>query len=260
MGVAASRAPMPGPRSWSDRAWQYVQVPGDVTEVDYAIPWSGSLAPSGEGRLHTVGELLPKGFARYLRIFHPFVPWDAEPSAQSSVKKRMSWEGLAVEAGVPFGPTLTWRQLKVVLPISADESQRPWAVWVGDLEKGTADALFESLDVGGGEGFFFAFGLAAILGTHEHGPMMFRADSLDSRAEVIERVREAGAAAVTTPQYVWPKDQAWIVCSDYDLDSTYVAAGHEAALRVLHHPVLEAVEVQLETRIDGRADEQGSIE
>jgi len=93
---------------------------GDVIELEYAIPWSGTLAPSGEGQVHTVGELLPPGYDCYLRVFHPFVPWDAEPSTQSSVKQRMSWEALAVEAGVPFGPTLTWRQLEIVLPLSAD--------------------------------------------------------------------------------------------------------------------------------------------
>lgn len=234
-----------------------MHVPGDVTEVDYAIPWSGSLAPSGKGWSHTVGELLPPGYDRYVRVFHPFVPWDAESITQSPVDQRMSWEELATKAGVPFGPTLTWRQLEIVLPLSEDGQRRPWAVWNGDLEKVTADALFESLDDGGGEGFYFAFWMAAILGTHEHRPLMYRTSSLEDRGEVIARVREAGAAFVTTSEYVWPEDQAWIVCSDYDLVSTYIASAHEVASRVLHHPAIEAVEVHQQTRVDGGADEQG---
>lgn len=243
--------------SCRDVRWHYGRVPGAVTEVEYEIPWSKHLALSRPDAGHVVGELLPPGFDRYLRIFHPFVSWDAEPNSPSEIGRRTSWEDLATQAGVPFGPTLTWRQLEAVLPLSPDGQSRPWAVWAGYLDRTTSDALFESLDDGANGSYYIAFGLAAINATDEHRPIMFQADSLEARREVVDRVREMGAASVEGPEHVWPGDQSWIVCSDYDLSSTYVAAPHHSAIRIMHNPVIEALEVDLETRVDDRADEQG---
>ena len=128
-----------------DARWHYGRVPGHVNELEYEVPWGELLAPRPSAG-HIVGELLPPGFDRYLRVFHPFVPWDAEPDSSSPISHRASREDLANEAGVPFGPTLTWRQLEVMLPVSPVGQRRRWAVWDGYLEEATADALFDSLN------------------------------------------------------------------------------------------------------------------
>jgi len=227
-----------------------------VTEVEYELPWSELLAAPRPDEGHTVGGLLPPGLDCYLRVFHPFVSWDAKPNSPSPISQRASWKDLATEAGVTFNPTLTWRQLEDVLSLSSDGKRRRWAVWEGDLEEATADALFECLDDHRNGSYYFAFGLVAIISTDKHRPMMYQADSLNARGEVVNQVRQWGAPSVTTPEYVWPEDQSWIVCTDYDLTSTYVAAASDSASRVLQNPAIEALEVHLETRVDDRADEQ----
>ena len=201
-------------------------MPGHVNELEYEVPWGELLAPRPSAG-HIVGELLPPGFDRYLRVFHPFVPWDAEPDSSSPISHRASREDLANEAGVPFGPTLTWRQLEVMLPVSPVGQRRRWAVWDGYLEEAAADALFDSLNDNPNGSYFLAFGLVAIITTDEHRPVMYRADSLNARGEVLDRARRSGARPVTTPEYVWPENQSWIVCTDYDLTSTYIATAHD---------------------------------
>ena len=72
-----------------------------VTKVEFAAPWKDQLALA-PAIGHTVAELLPPGFARYVRVFHPFVPWTADPEEAVSNGR---WADIARDAGVTFGPT-----------------------------------------------------------------------------------------------------------------------------------------------------------
>ena len=226
-----------------------------VARIELTIPWKDQLArPAARG--HTVAELLPPGFDCYVRVFHPFVPWTAEPPVPVSRSRCARWADIARSAGVTFGPNLTWRQLEKALPVGAD-GQRPYAVWEGDLEINTADALFAALPSPRADGYFLSFGLVAIIRTDAHAPATYFVPTLDNRSAVIEAVNDGPATGITTAEYVWPTNRSWIVCSDYDLTSTYVALSSEAAYRLLTHPEIEAVEVDLNTRIDDGADEHG---
>ena len=53
-----------------------------------------------------------------------------------------------------------------------------------------------------------------------------------------------------TPEYWWPSDRSWCVCSDYDLTFTVVAGSKELVSYVLKAGTLEALQVSSETRID----------
>ena len=58
--------------------------------------------------IHTVAELLPDGFARYLRVFHPFLladPLDPDRTLPGPVR---TWHSLADEVGAVFHPEITW--------------------------------------------------------------------------------------------------------------------------------------------------------
>lgn len=226
----------------------------DLVEVEYGIPWSSQLSPASDVWVHTVAEILPPGFARYVRVFHPFVPWGAE-SGETRIDVRMRWAVLAANAGVEFRPTLTYRQLSPVLPLDPDGGGRPWAVWDGALDDATARALLAGLDDGRSEHYYFSYALGAYVSGLE--PMMFRVDSLAVMLDAVGELRRGRGLPNQTPEYVWPADQRWIVCSDFDLTSTYVAADDDAAVRVLEDPGLEALEVDLDTRVDNCADEQG---
>lgn len=56
-----------------------------------------------------------------------------------------------------------------------------------------------------------------------------------------------------TPEYWWPADHSWCVCSDYDLTFTIVAGSQELVSRVLNDITLEALQVTPQTRIDAYA-------
>lgn len=52
-----------------------------------------------------------------------------------------------------------------------------------------------------------------------------------------------------TPQLIWPEDQAWVVASEIDWDSTIVAGSRELVDAVLKDPTFEAFEVQETDRL-----------
>lgn len=131
-------------------------------------------------------------------------------------------------------------------------------MWEGHLEAQTAHDLFNALDDGESGPYFFEFGLAAVVGTADHRPRLYRSPSLDGRHQAVSRIRQLGAAGITTPSLAWTQVQRWITCSDYDLTSTYIATDAAMASRLLAQPDLEILEVRRTTRIDNWADEQSS--
>jgi hypothetical protein len=232
----------------------------EISELPYAIPWQESLDTAWtEGEPAVVASLLPPGYERYVRLFHPHVAWGSSPCSREPLQVEATWRELADRAGVAFGPTRTVRQL----PPQPDDAQDRLALFEGRLEEGVASRLFGVLDDGGDGPWFFAFGLAASI--YAGRPLLYRAPSLAGRRAVVDAAqqaaREEGAANVerlTTPEYVWPADRRWIVCTDYDLTSTYLALTDRTAHCLHDAPDLESCEVQLSTRVDSRADEVGS--
>jgi hypothetical protein len=55
------------------------------------------------------------------------------------------------------------------------------------------------------------------------------------------------------PEYWWAPNHEWCVCSDYDLAFTIVGGSSAAIRRILGDPVLEAIEVQPDLRVDSYA-------
>lgn len=56
-----------------------------------------------------------------------------------------------------------------------------------------------------------------------------------------------------TPEYWWPADRAWCLCSEYDLKFTLLAGSRDLISTVLNSTALEALEVTPQTRIDDSA-------
>jgi hypothetical protein len=224
-------------------------VEADVVEIEHSIPWV--VDPPHNGRVHTVAELLPDGHERYLRLFHPFAPWSAEPHL-GPVEARVRWRDVAARAGIDLMATTTLGTLGPGLP---DDERERLAVWEGALDERTAEDLYAALDEGESGPIYFEFGLAAIIATDDHRERLFRASSHEGLQQAVSRIRALGAAFITTPSLSWNHDQRWITCSDYDLTSTYIATGGPTADRLLAHPDLEILEVQRTTRVDDFADE-----
>jgi hypothetical protein len=232
-------------------AWE--QLPEmQIRQIEHSIPWSSELADRATfGAI--VGEILPEGFDRYIRVFHPFVRWEARSADRTAEPKIASWTQLASQTDLRLSSNLTLRQLDASIEALEPELGR-MAIWEGELEESTAEILYRTVDGNGPGPFRFAFGLSTIVPSGE--PMLYETETLTSRIHVIDAVRDAGAPRATTAECVWPVDQRWIVFTDYDLTSSYVACSAEAADRLLRNSELETVVVDRATRIDDRADKQ----
>jgi hypothetical protein len=53
-----------------------------------------------------------------------------------------------------------------------------------------------------------------------------------------------------TPEYWWPSDRTWCVCSDYDLPFTIVGGQSVLIDSLLRSEVLECIEIATDTRVD----------
>jgi hypothetical protein len=59
-----------------------------------------------------------------------------------------------------------------------------------------------------------------------------------------------------TPEYWWPEDGSWCVCTDWDLSFSLIGGPQTLIDRIVSDTVLEALHVKNNTRIDYRADER----
>jgi hypothetical protein len=53
-----------------------------------------------------------------------------------------------------------------------------------------------------------------------------------------------------TPEYWWPTDRSWCLCSEFDLKFTVVGGSADLICAILNNATLEALEVTPQTRID----------
>ena len=58
----------------------------------------------------------------------------------------------------------------------------------------------------------------------------------------------------TSPEYWWPEDRSWVVCSDYDLTFTLVGGERRLVDVILADDLLETIEVRPDHRVDSGAD------
>ena len=189
-----------------------------------------------------VASLLPGGYDRYLRVFHPFKPWVVRDLPSPT------WRQLAERLHVTYGAALMWEDLEPVLPSSA--GGRPYSVEEGELDRRQLGSLLRDL-VENNNPIFFYFGLASVVATSNHEPLCFRG-TIESLEKVKEVVDDLAQQHVCGPEYLWDENKNWIICTDYDLVSTYIACNGQAAKRVLSDMELEAVEVEPSTPLSKR--------
>jgi hypothetical protein len=201
---------------------------------------------------HTVAELLPAGFTRYLRVFHPFLPADPNDPDKSLPGPVRSWASLAEEARAVFHPEImSWALMDV---LGGTDGPRPFWVSEGRLDEPARSALFALLAEQGEQDAYFLYDLAPQV--RGGSPLLYRA-SVSRYAEVQEAANlDLGDEdeSAPGPEFVWPADQSWFVNTDYDLDSTYVACDDVLAEAILAEPTLESLPVSRDTRVDSAAD------
>ncbi|WP_406507929.1 hypothetical protein [Streptomyces sp. NBC_00212] len=192
-----------------------------------------------------VAELVPGGFAAYLRVFHRF------EASDGSGRTRL-WRDWAEKSGVHFHAELSHFSLP-------DEERVPgstprWQAWTGQPDEWTRRAVVRALTGSGqDQPVYFAYDLAALL--WGGSKPVIRRSSL-SRLEAVRKEVGVGLGGTDEgPEFWWPQDRSWVVTSDHDLLSTYVGCSAEVAERILADGEIEALTVTPETRVDWYADE-----
>jgi hypothetical protein len=228
-----------------------------------------SAQPKGIGV--QVGRLLPQGYPRYIRLFHPLSLSD------DGVRCRpRTWRSVADAAGLVFHPEVQWRLLRPRIEGTfagqtttalaflqesegkADPDQLGRWPLEGTIGEPSGSRLFDLLaQVAGTQQVYFYYGTAASFLCLKD--MLFRAPMTAYRA--VQELADRAVAPPTSdgvrvpgPELVWPEDRSWVVATDCDLVSTYVACDERLADLLASDPLLEVLPVTLATRIDFDAD------
>ena len=232
-----------------------------------------------------LSRILPSGYESYLRLFHPLALSD-----DGVTREPRTWRSVAEQQGLVFHAELQWDNLRprmeetahgvpveffAFLGGSADgeprgrsgvwspdplgtspeqDSGRRWPI-EGTLGEPARSRLFGRLsEATGNQRVFFYYGIGAMGVTGKDWLFEATADELKAVQQLANAKVEPKPFPVPGPEYVWPADRSWIVITDYDLVSTYIACDANLAALLLRTDDLELLPVTIETRIDSRAD------
>jgi hypothetical protein len=163
----------------------------------------------------------------------------------SSSGSRVYWKDAAQALGVPYAPGLTHAWFSRALEPDAS----CWPRFI----TGPADGALQ---------FEECYELAALLGGITRAqacffslaevPYILTDQSLLFRG-MLDEVAEFFANFQFTPEYWWPPDHQWCVCSDYDLTFTIVGGTSSLISSLLKSKTLECIEISPEIRVDSFA-------
>ena len=215
-----------------------------------------------------VSNLMPGEFGGYVKVLHTVTarydlidnPLTPEERSRLSIpacdklrslvevhrgeieSPRVRWKEVASLLNVPFAPEIchAWYRRRL------DEGCWPRLLYgptdgVLDLQERSALVSILKQFVGSG-GCFYRFPEIPAIGTDK--PLLFH-----GKLDELEELMESGPNQYG-PEYWWPSDQSWCVCSDFDLMFTVVGGPRELVSRLLKDDVLECIEVTAQTRID----------
>jgi hypothetical protein len=216
-----------------------------------------------------VAALIPEMFEAYAKIFHPIEghyenidhPLDLEERKILGLPEchvlcdfvqrmrtdreapTLRWKQVAEALGVPFQRQLSHEWFRPVLEPGC------WPRYVsgpdeGILEEREATTLISILSESASSDCYFRFAEMIYIGTNK--PLLYAGP-----LERLQRfLKETGRQF--TPEYWWPADRSWCVCSDYDLPFTIVAGSKQLIDSILTNAYLESIQVTPDTRVDYR--------
>ena len=194
------------------------------------------------------GELVPRGFEACVRVFHPArldgepVTWAEIAAANGTVPHaRMRLEALTGMA------SMYDTQANVFDVPPADGSAPPEEVvrllveLLGRDREPSAACFFAIWD-----------GYGQLSDGVRAAPVF----ELPGRRYHLLCGRPADALTSNVgPNLWWPTGRRWLVASEIDLNTTFVATSRAVAAKILSQPALEAYEVSTETGFDHRGDD-----
>ena len=215
-----------------------------------------------------VSNLLPQSFETYVKVLHRIdahyenVDSPLSPSEiailkippcdklksfvinlrDRSLDSRVRWKSLAEQLGVPFAPEInvSWYRKKL--------EEECWPRFLAGPDDATlGDGCFtEFVSVLNrftpNERCFFRFSRWQFI--DEEKPLLF-----EGGLEELTAFLQEGCYQFA-PEYWWPNNRAWCVCSDYDLQFTVVGGSKSLGSALMTNAVLECIEVTPQTRID----------
>lgn len=163
------------------------------------------------GAVDGFGVVLPSAFPARARVLHEAVwvtPGDGS-SAGWSERRTGRMPDAALAALLPHlaGATTTPRECT-------------FAVWTG-------------------YGGMLRFGGVPHLALRHREYQLYRG-ALDDVLELSSAVYPPGSASTATPNIAWPRDGAWVLATEIDLDATYVAGGVGLVDAIAGEPLLES--------------------
>jgi hypothetical protein len=228
--------------------------------------------PTGDWPGCTIQNLLPDVFECYAQIFHRLEanyqntdnPLSDEelkilqipdsPLLHELIMRlrtdddhvRVRWREVAATLGVPFAEGLSDERFRKRLPLGC------WPRYIfgpgeGYLEDEEYEELSAILPLGASSlDCYFRLPKIPFVATNQ--PLLFRG--------TVNEVRRIPAISNwNAPEYWWPEDHQWRVCSDYDFSSTFVGGSRQLITQILDSPIIEAIEVLPNIRVDYYAQE-----
>jgi hypothetical protein len=235
---------------------------------DTGTPWAG----------YFVTRLMPPLFEAYAKILHrvdanyEYIDNPLSPAEIALLKiprceklrsliearranhqgTRVRWKEVADLLDIPFAPAICheWYRKKLEETCWPRHLRGPDD---GNLRPEERESLVEILRPFCVRGECF-FRFSQVLSYRPDGdkPLLFRG-ALDEIGELpSDKFYRVG------PEYWWPSDRSWCVCSEFDLMYTFVGGPKELVSTLLANEVLECIEVTSQTRIDYHAPMPGS--
>jgi len=235
----------------------------------------------------SVEHCLPAGFNRYLKLLHPIyedlavvdkkLTWDDVDRAETAARRHeMTAERKRIDAILRSSGAVTrqrtptdsfvgrrvyWRELaeqwgRIYHPAITDRGFVPsltsWPRYLVGPEEGNLEV---------GQRRILARTLAPLTGDQDclfWWMTIFREEPMFTGSVVELPDAETVQKDRLSPNYVWPRDRSWCICTDYDLCFTLIGGTHQVASVLLAEPELELLEVMLTTRVDYRADDRNA--
>jgi hypothetical protein len=228
-----------------------------------------------------VGFIVPSGFQSYARLLHP-ASRILGPSAEHSVPLR--WSEIAAARGKTMHPEV---QLQALIDNRDEFDYDHWKAistgggewfppyeWLEETEALALVSLLRACTAKSDDAWFMLWDGYGDLGSSiedvPRGTIHRVPEPPDVPAELVGRtwayrhylVFRGPLDAMSTwfewrtegPNYLWPKDRAWIIATEIDGFSTYVGAPSEGIEHIFGSPLLEAFPSELTHRFDGLGD------
>lgn len=196
------------------------------------------IKPRLGGEFGSVTTCVPKGFAAYVRIFHPASDLEMNP---------VRWGEVAKRNGKTAHRAMQWRAI-------GDKSHPVEDPSLGELDSGEFGVLAELLAPHTSNTECCFFGLcdtwAWVPDVAAEYQRMRRLKLPFDRNYVVLRGPLAAIGEITdgvsthSPSLCWPEDHSWLIASDVDFDSTLVGGSRELTQAIIDSPNLEAWPVE----------------